>query len=65
MIKCNSPFAYCKKCVIDMDGMDSLGGAICCDIAEDLNFQREKILTHCEFAQPVDIKDAALKELFG
>lgn len=40
-----------------------IGGAICCDTAEDLNFSREKILTCCEYAEPEDIKDATLKEL--
>ena len=38
MVKCNSPYVYCEKCIIDMDGMDSQGGIICCDTAEDLSF---------------------------
>ena len=66
MIRCNSPYANCyNKCVIDIDGQQSIGGNICCDTAEDLKFKREGILTHCKYAQPIDIHDAALKELFG
>lgn len=65
MIKCNSPKGYCQKCVIDMDGQESQGGAICCDIAEDLEFRREDILTHCEHSESCSIRDATLKELFS
>lgn len=62
MIKCNSPFAYYDKCIIDMDGQQSFGGTICCDTAEDLNFRREDILTHCEYAESENIHDSNLKE---
>lgn len=65
MIKCNSPFAYVDRCVIDMDLQQSLGGTICCDTAKECEFRREAILTRCEYAKPGDIKDAALKELFS
>ena len=50
MIKCNSPHGYCKKCIIDCNANETLGGTIVCDTAEDLNFQKEDILTHCEYA---------------
>ena len=40
MIKCNSKFAYCDKCVADMDAQQSLGGTICCDTAEDLEYYK-------------------------
>ena len=65
MIKCNSPHGYCKKCIIDCDANETLGGTIVCDTAEDLNFQREDILTHCKYAEPTDIYNAAIKELFS
>ena len=65
MIKCNSPHGYCKKCIIDFNANETLGGTIVCDTAEDFNFQREDILTHCEYAELADIYDAAIKELFS
>ena len=65
MIKCNSPHRYYQKCIIDCNANETLGGTIVCDTAEDLNFQRKNILTHCEYAEPADIHDAALKELFS
>ena len=65
MIKCKSKYAHGCKCVVDMSSEELIGESICCDTAEDLNFRREKILTCCEYAEPVDIKDAALKELFS
>ena len=64
MIKCNSPQKYCNKCIIDCNANETLRGTIVCDTAENLNFQREAILTHCEYAEPADIHDAAIKELF-
>lgn len=54
MIKCNSPFAYCDRCVVDMDAQQSLGGTICCDTAEDMDFDKEFILQHCEYAERED-----------
>ena len=51
MIRCNSPFAYEGRCVIDMDSQQSHGGAICCDTAEDLDFDVERILERCEYAE--------------
>lgn len=54
MIKCNSPYAIdCEKCIIDMDGLDSQGGTISCDIAEDVDFSREEILKQCEYAEEI------------
>lgn len=54
MIKCNSSYARdYEKCVIDMDGIDSRGGIIGCDIAEDLDFDREEILNQCEYAEEI------------
>ncbi len=64
MIKCNSPYAYGKKCVIDMDAQETLGGVISCDTAEECDFRREDILTRCKYAEPASVYDAALKELF-
>lgn len=51
MIRCNSPFAYMDRCVIDMDSQQSCGGTICCDMAEDMDFDREHILRRCEHAE--------------
>lgn len=51
MIRCNSPFSYMDRCVIDMDSQQSCGGTICCDMAEDMDFDRERILRRCEHAE--------------
>ena len=48
-----------------MDGLQSMGGTIVCDTAEDLDFDRVEILRKCEYAEPADIHDAALKELWS
>ena len=61
MIKCNSPFTLCGTCVIDSHKTSDIH----CNIAKDLDFQREKILTHCKYAKPSDIKNATIKELFS
>lgn len=49
MIRCSSP-KWCGKCVAEMDGQQSKGGTIVCDIAEDLEFCADDILAVCEFA---------------
>lgn len=59
MIRCKSRYGFYDRCVIDMNGQQSIGGTICCDIAEDLDFDREEILRKCEYAEPDDIHDAA------
>ncbi len=52
MIKCNSPHAnWYERCVVDMDGLQSCGGTICCNTAEDMDFDQECILRHCEYAE--------------
>lgn len=48
-----------------MDGLETRGGTIGCDTAEDLGFNRVEILRKCEYAEPADIHDAALKELWS
>lgn len=53
MIKCASPFGYYNRCVVDMDTQQSLGGTICCDTAEDANFDRTQILKQCPYAVEV------------
>lgn len=53
MAKCNSPYTYYEKCVIDMDGIDGRGRTIGCDIAEDLDFDREEILNQCKYAEEI------------
>ena len=65
MIRCKSKYGICDRCVIDMDGLQSMGGTIVCDTAEDLDFARVEILRKCEYAEPADIHDAALKELWS
>ena len=51
MIRCNSPFACYDRCVIDMDAQQSQGGTICCDMAEEMDFDRSRILQRCEHAE--------------
>ena len=54
MIRCNSPFAYMDRCIIDMDSQQLQGGTIRCDMAEDMDFDRERILQRCEHAEDVE-----------
>ena len=54
MIRCNSPFACYGRCIIDMDAQQSRGGAICCDWAEDMDYDAETILKHCPYAERVE-----------
>lgn len=65
MIKCNSPQTCCTRCVVEMDPQQTFGGETCCRIAEGCKFRREEILTRCKYAEPGDIMDGALKELFS
>lgn len=65
MIRCKSKYGICDRCVIDMDDLQSMGGTIVCDTAEDLDFDRVEILRKCKYAEPADIHDAALKELWS
>lgn len=50
MIKCKGDYGYCR-CVIDMDAQQSHGGDVSCDMAENLNYNRECILSKCEYAE--------------
>ncbi len=54
MIKCNSRFACYGRCVADMDAQQSQGGTICCDTAEDMDFDKQCILQNCEYAESED-----------
>ncbi len=38
----------------DMDSQQSHGGTICCDMAEDLDFDHECILRMCEHAERME-----------
>lgn len=53
MIKCHSLFAYCDRCVADMDSQQSLEGRICCDIADDMSFDKEDITKYCPYAEQI------------
>lgn len=53
MIKCKNPHAYGDKCVISMSIKENLGGAFCCDIAEEFGFSGEYILKFCKHAEKV------------
>ena len=55
MVMCNSPWGFWKTCVACMDGQQSHEGTICCDTAEDLDFQEEDILKQCEYAKESSI----------
>ena len=59
MIRCNSPFAYEGRCVADMDSQQSHGGTICCDMAEDLDFDKACILKQCGHAESMEDGDEA------
>ena len=64
MIKCNAPNNFNNECVIDMDALQTLGGNICCDVAEDNEFCREDILKQCPYSEATNIKDAVIQELY-
>lgn len=49
MIRCTA-LKGCGKCVAEMDGQESRGGTVVCDIAEDLEFCKDDIIALCEFA---------------
>lgn len=57
MVMCNSPWGFWKTCVACMDGQQSHEGTICCDTAEDLDFQEEDILKQCEYAKESSINN--------
>lgn len=50
-IRCQSPFSCDGICVVDMDSQQLSGGRIRCDMAEDMDFDRERILRRCEHAE--------------
>lgn len=49
-IECNSKSGL-GDCVAEMDGQQSMGGAIVCDIAEECCFDVDTILKMCPHAQ--------------
>lgn len=53
MIKCNSSYGF-GKCIVEMDGQQTHGGCIVCDIAEECNFERDTILKRCKAASYID-----------
>lgn len=36
-----------------MDGIDSRVETICCDTAEDIDFDKKEILNQCEYAEEI------------
>lgn len=40
-----------ERCVIDTDAYQSGGGIIICDTAEGMEYDREHVLQHCEYAE--------------
>lgn len=50
MIKCNSPYSCYKKCIFDMNALETQGGTIVCDIAEECD-SAEEVLYACEYAE--------------
>ena len=59
MVMCNSPWGFWKTCVACMDGQQSHRGTICCDTAEDLDFNEKDILRQCKYAKKEEIYDVA------
>lgn len=59
MVMCNSPCGFQNICVASMDGQQSHGGTICCDTAEDLDFNEKDILRQCKYAKKEEIYDVA------
>lgn len=55
MIECTSRHARENgRCVAEMDSQQSQGGTICCDWAEDMDYDAETILKHCPYAERVE-----------
>ena len=66
MIKCKNTDCIYGHCCVDCDSQKSKGGqCVSCDIAEDLDFDKEEILKRCKFSEPTNIKDATIKELWN
>ncbi len=62
IMKCNSKYAYCDRCIVDMTMQEIMGGAICCDTAEECDFDREVILLRCEHAEELIIGKEVQKQ---
>lgn len=50
MIGCKSKYGF-GKCIVNMGAQETLGGVICCDLAEECDYNEELILKMCEFAE--------------
>lgn len=66
MLKCKSEKCNIYGiCICEADAQQLNGGHVCCDIAEECDYNKEKILKRCEYAEPDNIRDAVTKELFS
>ena len=64
MIKCNRNLG-CSECIVDLNTVQIVEGKVSCDIAKSLGYRRQDILAKCKYAEPTNIHDAAIKELFS
>jgi radical SAM superfamily enzyme len=42
--------------IVEMDGQQTRGGCIVCDMAEECDFNRDLILKTCEYAEQMEDK---------
>lgn len=52
MIKCKNTDCMRDHCCIECDALMSEGNVCDCNIAEDLQHDRDEILKYCQFANP-------------
>lgn len=64
MIRCNRN-VNCNECVVDLNPIHVVSGVVTCDIAKSLGYCRQDILAKCKYAEPTNIHDEAIKELFS
>lgn len=55
IISCSNTDCIYGHCCIECDGQKSQGGQCSCDIAEDLDFNKEEILKRCNYATLEDL----------
>lgn len=50
MLKCENTDCTCGHCCVECDAKMSEGNVCGCNIAEDLQYDRDDILKYCQFA---------------
>lgn len=56
MVECKSRFGF-GECIASMSAQDTVGRAVCCDIAEECEYDEKLILQYCAFSKKVDVSE--------